>query len=167
VHITVGVVRYDARFGRDPRTAAPRTSWPRPGETVPVYVAREPEDFRLPKDADVPVIMVGAGTGVAPYRAFLEERRCGRRRRRQLAAVRRPQLRHRLPLPDRVGPLPQGGRADPSRRRVLPRSGERKVYVQDRLRERGAELFAWLERGAHVYVCGDANHMAPDVDTRR
>jgi sulfite reductase (NADPH) flavoprotein alpha-component len=162
VHITVAVVQYTA-FDRDHFGSASNylTELTEPGSTVPVYIAPNPR-FRLPADADTPVIMIGAGTGVAPYRAFLEEREAsgangdnwlffGDRNfasdflyQVEWARFRKDGLltRHHV---------------------AFSRDQQDKVYVQDRLREQAEELFAWLERGAHVYVCGDADQMAPDV----
>jgi sulfite reductase (NADPH) flavoprotein alpha-component len=158
VHVTIGVVRYEA-FGR-PHVGSASNFLAAPGDTVPVFIAENPR-FRLPA-GDVPVIMVGAGTGVAPYRAFLEER-----------DARGAAGDNWLVFGDRnfaTDFLYQLEFARLRKQGVLTRHDvafsrdqARKVYVQDRLRERGVELFAWLERGAHVYVCGDAKHMAPDV----
>ncbi len=159
VHLTVGVVSYRA-FGR-PHLGAASTYLAEPGDAVPVYVAPNPR-FRLPAEDDAPVIMIGAGTGVAPYRAFLEERE-----------ARGARGDHWLFFGDRnfaTDFLYQTEWARYRKSRLLTRHDvafsrdqQNKVYVQDRLRERGAELFRWLERGAHLYVCGDAAHMAPDV----
>jgi sulfite reductase (NADPH) flavoprotein alpha-component len=159
VHVTIGVVSYDA-FGRAHFGAA-SNYLAAPGETVPVYIAPNPR-FRLPEDPDAPVIMIGAGTGVAPYRAFLEEREAagaggdnwllfGDRNFATDFLYQVEWARYR-----KEGLLTRHHVA-------FSRDQATKVYVQDRIREQGEELFRWLERGAHVYVCGDANHMAPDV----
>lgn len=162
VHVTIGVVRYDA-FGRPHFGSASNflADFPAtPGATVPVFIA-ENVRFRLPAD-DAPLVMIGAGTGVAPYRAFLEERDArgaagenwlffGDRNfdsdflyQLEWARMRKQGLLTRHDV-------------------AFSRDQAEKVYVQSRIRERGTELFSWLERGAHVYVCGDAKHMAPDV----
>lgn len=159
VHVTVGVVRYDA-FDREHYGSA-SNFLAAPGDSVPVYIAPNPR-FRLPDDPDVPVIMIGAGTGVAPYRAFVEERDaagaggdnwlffgdrnfdCDFLYQLEWARYRKDGVLTRHDV-------------------AFSRDQQAKVYVQDRVRERGTDVFDWLERGAHLYVCGDADHMAPDV----
>jgi sulfite reductase (NADPH) flavoprotein alpha-component len=159
VHVTIGVVQYQA-FGHQHFGSA-SNYLAAPGDTVPVYVAPNPR-FRLPQDSAAPVIMIGAGTGVAPYRAFLEAREAagtsgdnwlffGDRNFSSDFLYQVEWARYR-----KDGLLTRHDVA-------FSRDQSSKVYVQDRIRERGADLFAWLERGAHVFVCGDANHMAPDV----
>ena len=159
VHLTVGVVRYKT-YGREHWGAASNFLTGGTRE-APVYV--EPNDrFRLPADGDTPIVMVGAGTGVAPYRAFVEHRReHGHRGDNWLVFGERnfttdflyqlEWLRYR-----RDGLLTRMDVA-------FSRDQARKVYVQDRLREQGPRLWDWLQRGAHVYVCGDAERMAHDV----
>lgn len=159
VHLTVAHVRYDA-FGHAHLGSA-STELVRRNGSVPVYVEENPH-FRLPDDGDAPIIMIGPGTGVAPFRAFLEHRAehgaggdnwlfFGDRTFREDFLYQIEMQRH----------LKRGvlTRLD----LAFSRDTAEKVYVQHRLRERGAEVFAWLERGAHVYVCGDAERMAPDV----
>ena len=162
VHVTIAVVEYHA-FGEQHLGSA-SNYLADPGDTVPVYIAPNPR-FRLPDDASVPVIMIGAGTGVAPFRAFLEER--------EASGASGASGSNWLFFGDRNfssdflyqvewARLRQAGvleRHDVA----FSRDQAIKVYVQDRIREQSDELFAWLERGAHVYVCGDAKHMAPDV----
>ncbi|HEX2138801.1 MAG TPA: assimilatory sulfite reductase (NADPH) flavoprotein subunit [Woeseiaceae bacterium] len=158
-HLTVGVVRYE-EFGRPHWGAASSFLADGAGE-VPVFL--EPNDrFRLPDDGDAPIVMIGAGTGVAPYRAFVEHRlEHGHKGdnwlvfgERQLATdflYQLEWLRYR-----RDGVLT---RLDVA----FSRDQAEKIYVQHRLREQSRVLFEWLERGAHVYVCGDAERMAGDV----
>lgn len=167
-HLTVSTVQYDLHeTGRTGVASGHLARLIEEDATVPVYVQSN-EHFRLPAD-DVPIIMVGAGTGVAPYRAFLQEREArgaegkswlvfGERNFRSdfLYQVEWQQL-----LKD--GVLTQ---LDP----VFSRDGTgaaagTKSYVQHRLREKGAEVWSWLQDGAVLYVCGDANAMAPDVHT--
>lgn len=158
-HLTVAVVRYDA-FGH-PHHGSASNFLAEPGERVPVYVAPNPR-FRVPVDPAAPAIMIGAGTGVAPYRAFLQAREAagsgadnwlffGDRNFASDFLYQVEWARYR-----QSGLLTRHDVA-------FSRDQAEKVYVQDRLRERGDELYAWLERGAQVYVCGDAEHMAPDV----
>ncbi len=129
--------------------------------TVPVYVQANPH-FRLPKDPGTPIIMIGAGTGVAPYRAFMQEREeQGATGKSWLFFGDRSfrtdflyQLEWQRWL--KAGTL---GRID----LAFSRDQERKIYVQHRLIERGAEVWAWLQEGGHLYLCGDSEHLAPDV----
>jgi sulfite reductase (NADPH) flavoprotein alpha-component len=162
VHLAIAVVRYRLR-SRERNGVASTFISDRlsPGETVSVYV--NPSDgFRLPA-TDRPVIMIGPGTGIAPFRAFLEERRAtgaggrnwlffGNQRRardflfeEELTAYRRDGLLTRLDT-------------------AFSRDQANKLYVQHRMLENAADLWAWLEDGAHLYVCGDAEKMARDVD---
>lgn len=159
VHLTVAVVRYDA-FGAAHYGSASNYLL-EPGDRVPVYVAPNLR-FRLPEDSAAPVIMIGAGTGVAPYRAFLQEReQSGAAGDNWLFFGDRNFASDFLYQVEWARWRESGllSRHDVA----FSRDQAEKVYVQDRIRERGDDLFAWLERGAHVYVCGDAEHMAPDV----
>jgi len=161
-HLTVAVVDY-LRNGQRRLGAASSHLAGLVGDDVRVRVFVEPNDrFRLPEDPARDVIMIGPGTGVAPYRGFLQEREAqGASGRNWLVFGARhfaSEFLYQVEWQDamRKGVLDRIDLAF-SRDRT-PRS-----YVQDRLRDRGADLFAWLEGGAHLYVCGDAEHMAPDV----
>jgi sulfite reductase (NADPH) flavoprotein alpha-component len=163
VHLTVRRVSYEfngrARKGVASTHLADRV---RPGSPLRVFVQRS-HGFRLPANPDAPVIMIGPGTGIAPFRAFLHERDAlGARGRTWLFFGDQRSDRDFLYEPEL---------RDLQRRGVLnrldtafSRDQEQKIYVQDRILEQGAEVFAWLEDGAHVYVCGDARRMAVDVD---
>lgn len=162
VHLTVSAVRYNN--GRRERKGVASTFLAdRATEgSVPVFVQKSTH-FRPPRQGDTPMIMVGPGTGVAPFRAFLHERRAhgdtGRNwlffgeqhaatdfyYRDELESMQKDGLLSRLDL-------------------AFSRDQKDKVYVQDRMREHGAQLWAWLAQGAHFYVCGDASRMAKDVD---
>ena len=130
-------------------------------EPVRVYLA-ENNGFRLPDDGETPLIMIGAGTGVAPYRAFLQQRAAnGDRGRNWLVFGNRHFHRDFLYQLDWQAHR-KAGRLD----RVslaFSRDGEQKLYVQQRLREEGKELLRWLDAGAHLYVCG-ATAMGLAVD---
>jgi sulfite reductase (NADPH) flavoprotein alpha-component len=133
-----------------------------PGDELQVYVQKA-HGFALPQDAKTPIIMVGPGTGVAPFRAFLLDRKAtgapgknwlffGHQRsdcdffyQDELNAMKTSGLLTRLSL-------------------AWSRDGAKKFYVQDRMREVGRELWTWLAEGAHVYICGDAKRMAKDVE---
>ncbi len=160
-HITVSPVRYDLhgerRHGVASCLLADRMEV---GSTLPVYIQSN-EHFRLPGD-DVPVIMVGAGTGIAPYRAFMQEREAREARGQNWIFFGDRNFRSDFLYQTEWQQLMDDGvltRMDVA----FSRDHGGKIYVQDRMRERAAELFAWLESGAHFYVCGDANNMAPDV----
>ncbi|ORV44972.1 molybdopterin oxidoreductase [Mycobacterium doricum] len=164
VQLTVGVVRYRGADGGLRGGACSTYLADRAGNTpVPVFLQRSPH-FRPPQDADTPMIMVGPGTGVAPFRGFLQERRAlGHTGRNWLFfgdRHRDENFYYRDDLQDMVtdGFLT---RLDLAFSRDQPKS----VYVQHRMAEHGAELWSWLESGAHLYVCGDAARMAKDVDT--
>jgi sulfite reductase (NADPH) flavoprotein alpha-component len=162
IHLTVALVQYDA-FGATHWGAG--SSWLSldlgEGDRARVYV--EPnERFRLPAD-DVPVVMIGPGTGVAPFRAFLQAREArGATGRNWLLFGDRNFATDFLYQTEWLRYRKQGllSRLDVA----FSRDQAEKRYVQHRILESAQELFAWLEEGAHLYVCGDAASMAPDVD---
>jgi sulfite reductase (NADPH) flavoprotein alpha-component len=163
VSLTVDAVRYvigkRKRYGVASTFLAERIDI---GAPTKVYVQAS-HGFSLPQDPDTPIIMIGPGTGVAPFRAFLQERAAiGARGRNwlffghqrsdcdffyaeELNAMKSSGLLTRLSL-------------------AWSRDGAEKFYVQDRMREVGRDLFAWIAEGAHIYVCGDAKRMAKDVE---
>ncbi|WP_353189515.1 assimilatory sulfite reductase (NADPH) flavoprotein subunit [Pandoraea pnomenusa] len=164
VHVTVGAVRYESH-GRARRGVASTylADIAREGETVPVYIEAN-RNFKLPADSNAPVIMIGPGTGIAPFRAFVEERQAldapgrnwlffGDRNFRTDFLYQREWQRY-----VKDGAL---NRID----LAFSRDTGDKVYVQHRMREQGKDLYAWLQEGAHLYVCGDAEQMARDVNT--
>lgn len=162
IHVTVAQVNFRSahaeRFGVASGQLCRRLG---PGVSLPVYVQRN-DGFRLPGDPAVPIVMIGAGTGVAPYRAFLQERELhGARGRSWLVFGERRFRSDFLYQAEWQQYLKDGllTRMDVA----FSRDQQDKLYVQHRLRERGRELFAWLEEGACLYVCGDARSMAPDV----
>jgi len=163
VHLTVAAVRYAMR-GRLRKGVASSFLAERAqtGRAISVFV-KPAHGFDLPADSGVPIVMIGPGTGIAPFRAFLEDRRAtgangknwlffGDQRReldflyeQELEAFRADGLLTRLDL-------------------AFSRDQAEKIYVQHRMREQAAELYAWIRDGAHLYVCGDATRMARDVD---
>lgn len=161
VHFVAETLRYE-RMGRPCEGVA--TTWladrVQPGGEVPLYLVPNAE-FRLPP-ADVDMLMVGPGTGIAPFRAFLQERAAkGGSGRSWLFFGHQHQATDHL-YGDELAAWADSGvltRADYAWSRDQPD----KIYVQDKLREAGAEVWAWLQGGAHVYVCGDAKGMAPGV----
>ena len=163
VHATVNVVRYESlsrrRKGVCSTFLAERVP---PNDPVSVYLHAN-TNFRLPAQGDTPMIMVGPGTGIAPFRAFLQERfAAGVTGKNWLFygdqhSATDFMYRDELETYRRSGTLTRLDTA-------FSRDQTEKVYVQHRMRESAKELFAWLEGGAHVYVCGDAKRMASDVD---
>ncbi len=163
IHTTVAVVRYRAhnreRGGVCSTLLADRTNT---GERRPIYIQPN-KKFRLPQQSDAPIIMIGPGTGIAPFRAFLHQRRAlsatgknwlffGERSaatdflyRDELESMLRDKHLTHLDL-------------------AFSRDQERKVYVQDKMLEQAPRFWSWLQDGASIYVCGDAAHMAKDVD---
>lgn len=163
VHITVGVVRYEvdgrARTGGASGYLADRLETD--GE-VRVFIEHN-DNFRLPTNPDAPVIMIGPGTGIAPFRAFIQQRDNDGASGKNWLFFGNPhftddflyQVEWQRYVKD--GLLTHIDLA-------WSRDQAEKVYVQDKLREKGAEVWRWLQDGAHVYVCGDANRMAKDVE---
>ncbi|MCS3903212.1 sulfite reductase (NADPH) flavoprotein alpha-component [Methylohalomonas lacus] len=162
VHLTVDTVRFEVngeyRHGVTSTLLADRLA---EDDTVSVYIDHN-KNFKLPTDPDTPIIMIGPGTGVAPFRAFLQEReeagasgrnwlffgdqhfRCDFLYQTEWLRWRRAGLLNRIDV-------------------AFSRDQADKIYVQHRLREQARDVYDWIEAGAHVYVCGDAERMAPDV----
>ena len=163
VHTTVAVVQYRS-YNRERGGVCSTMLGGRcaTGATVPVYVQTN-KRFRLPAPSDAPIIMIGPGTGIAPFRSFLHERRAaGASGRNWLFFGERSAATDFLYRDELLGMKDDGHltRLD----LAFSRDQERKIYVQDRMLEQGAELWRWLAEGASVYVCGDASRMAKDVD---
>lgn len=161
VHLTVAHVEYEAASGTRWGAASHWLASREEGQQIDVYLQRN-ERFHLPKDASRDVIMVGPGTGVAPFRAFVQERAEAGASGRNWLFFGNPHFRHDfLYQTEWQAALKQGtlSRLD----LAFSRDQADKVYVQQRLREQGRELYAWLEAGAQLYVCG-ALSMARDVD---
>jgi sulfite reductase (NADPH) flavoprotein alpha-component len=161
VHLTVAVVEYAAHGSAHYGAASSFLANAGDDATVPVFI--EPnERFRLPADSSRDVIMIGPGTGVAPFRAFVQEREAtAASGRNWLFFGNRHFARDFLYQVEWQDALRRGSlnRLD----LAFSRDQAQKHYVQQRLRENGRELYAWLREGAHLYVCGDAAHMARDV----
>ncbi len=163
VSLTVSVVRYENLHGR-PRggVCSPFLADAGAGTEVPVFVQRSPH-FRPPADPATPMVMVGPGTGVAPFVGFLQERRAlGHKAPNWLFFGEQHRATDFYYEDELTALLDEGtlARLDTA----FSRDQRNKVYVQDRMREHGPELWRWLQDGAHFYVCGDASRMAKDVD---
>ena len=163
VHLTVGVVRYPQEDGTVRSGGASSYLADRLPEDAEVRVFVEHNDnFRLPANPDTPVIMVGPGTGIAPFRAFLQEREAQGAEGKNWLFFGNPHFTQDFLYQVEWQRYVKSGLL--SRISLaFSRDQANKIYVQDRLREAGLELYQWLEAGAHFYVCGDANHMAKDV----
>ncbi len=163
ITLTVDTVRYVVgsrpRWGVASTFLAERVA---PGDKVPVYVQRA-HGFGLPQDPSTPVVMCGPGTGVAPFRAFLHDRRATKAPGRNWLFFGHQRRGSDFFYEDELAAMKEEGVLT-NLTLAWSRDAGEKNYVQDRMRERGAELFAWLEDGAHFYVCGDAKRMAKDVE---
>lgn len=163
VHITVGAVRYQVN-GRLRSGGASGYLIDRLQEDDEVRVFIEHnENFRLPVNPMTPVIMIGPGTGIAPFRAFIQQRAVQGGEGKNWLFFGNPHFTEDFLYQVEWQNYVKEGVLD---RIDLAWSRDRKhkVYVQDKLREQAAELWRWLNEGAHLYVCGDANHMAKDVE---
>ena len=158
VHLTVAAVRYGKRKGVSSTFLADRAG----DDEVPVFV-QPSKHFRPPADGTVPMIMIGPGTGVAPFRAFLQERRALGHGGRNWLFFGEQHAASDFYYQDELQGLQRDGLLT-HLSLAFSRDQAQKVYVQDRIREQGAELWRWLQDGAKVYICGDASHMAKDVD---
>ncbi|UZI32646.1 bifunctional nitrate reductase/sulfite reductase flavoprotein subunit alpha [Streptomyces sp. VB1] len=163
MRLTVSVIRYESHRGRMRKgVASTFLADAEPDSPLSVFVQRN-ERFRPPADPATPMIMIGPGTGVAPFLGFLEERRAlGHPGANWLFFGEQHRstdfyYREELDALSRSGTLTRLDTA-------FSRDQRAKVYVQDRMREHGAQLWSWLRDGAHLYVCGDASRMAKDVD---
>ena len=163
VHLTVDTLRYEIhgrrRLGVCSNFLAERVGQDTP---IPVFI-QSSKHFRLPQNGDLPIIMVGPGTGIAPFRAFLEERRAIGAKGGNWLFFGAQKSRCDFFYKDELEMLQREGvltRLDTA----FSRDQDFKIYVQNRMLENATELWNWLEQGAHFYVCGDANRMAKDVE---
>jgi sulfite reductase (NADPH) flavoprotein alpha-component len=163
VHLTVSAVRYETH-GRARKGVASTFLADRVGDADYVKVFVQPSHgFKPPANGDLPIIMVGPGTGIAPFRAFLEERKATAAKGRNWLFFGDQKRNTDFFYEEELGVWQSEGhltRLD----LAFSRDEAEKVYVQNRMLENAAELWAWLEAGAHLYVCGDASRMAKDVD---
>ncbi|MBW5838515.1 NADPH-dependent assimilatory sulfite reductase flavoprotein subunit [Yersinia enterocolitica] len=163
VHITVGVVRYDID-GR-PRTGGASGYLADRLEVdgdIRIFIEHN-DNFRLPVNPETPVIMIGPGTGIAPFRAFMQQREADGATGKNWLLFGNPHFTEDFLYQVEWQRYVKDGlltRID----LAWSRDQADKIYVQDKLREQGAELWNWIQQGAHIYVCGDANRMAKDVE---
>ncbi|MEJ6495050.1 MULTISPECIES: assimilatory sulfite reductase (NADPH) flavoprotein subunit [Pseudoalteromonas] len=162
VHLTVGLVEFDA-FGSEHLGGCSGYLARRAEEGCKVKVFSEHNDnFRLPANDETPIIMVGPGTGIAPFRAFLQERDAREASGKNWLFFGNPHFTQDFLYQVEIQGYLKSGlltKVDVA----FSRDQAEKVYVQDKLRKNSQEVFAWLEAGAHFYICGDANRMAKDV----
>ncbi len=163
VHVTLGVVRYDiegrARAGGASSFLADRVE--EDGE-VRVFIEHN-DNFRLPANPETPVIMIGPGTGIAPFRSFMQQRAADGAEGKNWLFFGNPHFTEDFLYQVEWQSYVKEGvlsRID----LAWSRDQKEKIYVQDKLRQQGAELWRWINDGAHIYVCGDANRMAKDVE---
>ncbi|WP_018923102.1 assimilatory sulfite reductase (NADPH) flavoprotein subunit [Salsuginibacillus kocurii] len=162
VHLTIRTVRYHThgrdRFGVCSVQCAENLE---PGDTIPVYIQKNP-NFKLPEDPETPIVMIGPGTGIAPFRSFVEEREEIEADGKSWLFFGDQHFRTDFLYQTEWQKWLKDGvltRMDVA----FSRDTAQKVYVQDRMKVQSAELFNWIEEGAHIYVCGDKNRMAKDV----
>ncbi|HID7676371.1 TPA: assimilatory sulfite reductase (NADPH) flavoprotein subunit [Neisseria meningitidis] len=163
VHLTVGVVRFEhegrARTGGASGFLADRLE---EDGTVRVFVERN-DGFRLPEDSRKPIVMIGSGTGVAPFRAFVQQRAAENAEGKNWLIFGNPHFARDFLYQTEWQQFAKDGflhRYD----FAWSRDQEEKIYVQDKIREQAEGLWQWLQEGAHIYVCGDAAKMAKDVE---
>lgn len=163
VHTIVRVVRYNSHERERQGLCSGHLGERAPeGCAMPIFLHAN-NNFRLPENTDTPVIMVGPGTGIAPFRAFLQHRKAhGHKGKNWLFFGEQRRASDFLYREDLEGMFQEGilTRFDTA----FSRDQAHKIYVQDRIKESSSELFDWIENGAHFYVCGDAERMAKDVE---
>ncbi|MEM1052602.1 MAG: sulfite reductase flavoprotein subunit alpha [Pseudomonadota bacterium] len=163
VHLTVAAVRWntDGR-GHEGVASCYLADQCSEASEVPIFMSPN-KNFRVPEDGDKPMIMVGPGTGIAPFRAFLEERRERGDGGKNWLFFGDQHREHDFIYQEEIGAASESGlltRLD----LAFSRDQAAKIYVQTRMRENAKELYGWLEEGGYFYVCGDATRMAKDVD---
>jgi sulfite reductase (NADPH) flavoprotein alpha-component len=164
VSLTVDTVRYQIdkreRFGVCSGFLGGQVS---PGDKIKVYVQKA-QHFALPDDPSKPIIMIGPGTGIAPFRAFLHERQAAGAAGRNWLFFGHQRSNCDFFYEDELTSMHSAGFLT-KLSVAWSRDSDQKVYVQHRMREAGRDLWSWIEDGAHIYVCGDAQRMAKDVET--
>jgi sulfite reductase (NADPH) flavoprotein alpha-component len=163
IALTIDAVRYPidgrTRLGVASTFFAERVE---PGTRLRAYVQRA-QHFALPTDPSVPIIMIGPGTGIAPFRAFLHDRMATKAPGRNWLFFGHQRSSYDFFYEDELAGM-KAARVLTRLTLAWSRDASEKIYVQDRMRDVGRDLWAWLAQGAHVYVCGDAKRMAKDVE---
>lgn len=162
VHLTISVVRYEAHDrDREGVCSSQCAEHLEPGDTLPIYIHKN-ENFRLPANAETPIIMIGPGTGIAPFRSFIEERsETGAEGKSWLFFGAQHYVTDFYYQLEWQNYIKDGAltRLDVA----FSRDTDEKVYVQHRIKQASQELYEWIEQGAVIYVCGDEQNMAKDV----
>ena len=162
VHLTVALVEFEAQGEQHKGGASSFLSTRlNEGGEVKVFVEHN-DNFRLPEDGNTPVIMIGPGTGIAPFRAFMQQREADESEGKNWLFFGNPNYTQDFLYQTEWQRFVKEGVVDKVTL-AFSRDQEQKIYVQHRMLEQGAELYQWLEDGAHLYVCGDATRMAKDV----
>ncbi|MFT4941573.1 MAG: sulfite reductase (NADPH) flavoprotein alpha-component, partial [Paraglaciecola sp.] len=162
VHLTVALVEYDAHgFPHQGGASGYLAQRLHEGGEVKVFVEKN-NNFRLPEDPNAAVIMIGPGTGIAPFRAFMQQREVDEAQGNNWLFFGNPNYTQDFLYQVEWQRFVKDGVLDKVSL-AFSRDQEEKIYVQHRLLEQGVEVFQWLEEGAYLYVCGDAEHMAKDV----
>ncbi|MFQ3206514.1 MAG: sulfite reductase (NADPH) flavoprotein alpha-component [Glaciecola sp.] len=164
VHLTVAHIEYEANgFTHQGGASGFLSTRLEEGDNLNVYVENN-DNFRLPVDPNIPIIMIGPGTGIAPFRSFMQERDSTEAEGKNWLFFGNPNFTQDfLYQTEWQGYLKSGLLSKISL--AFSRDQANKIYVQDKLKENGKEVFEWLEQGAHFYICGDALRMAKDVET--
>ena len=163
VHLTIATVRYESH-GRQRKGIASTFLAERVDESTPIPLFfHSAKHFRLPEDPSLPVIMVGPGTGIAPFRAYLQERQASGATGKNWLFFGDQRADFDYLYRDELESWQKAGVLQ-HLHLAFSRDQTEKIYVQHRMLENGPELYRWLEEGAHFYVCGDASRMAKDVD---
>lgn len=163
VHLTIGSVRYKREDRQQNGVVSTfLADFAKVGDKVKCYFSPN-KQFKIPEDGNNPIIMVGPGTGIAPFRAFLEEREADGAKGDNWLLFGDRNKEHDFIYKEEIEAMQDSGlitKLD----LAFSRDQDEKIYVQDKMRENGAEMFAWLERGGYFFICGDAYRMAKDVD---
>ncbi len=163
VHLTIASVRYHSH-DRDHKGVCSTFLADLVDENTDINIFFSPnKSFRVPEDDNLPMIMVGPGTGIAPFRAFLQERAYRKSKGENWLLFGDRNMATDYIYREEIEAMQENGvltRLD----LAFSRDQEQKIYVQDRMYENGAEMYAWLEKGGYFFVCGDATYMAKDVD---